>query len=317
MDPTISAGVLEQTTENDFAGLEAIGWNLVASVAPPPAPPPPPVPANDNFASAQVISGCSGSVSGTNIGATKQSGELGHLSTLDPGGSGSRSIWYQWQAPVSSTVTITTANSRYDTILGIYTATSVTSLGSALVGQHDDIGGTNINDDKSSRLSFSTNAGTTYRIAVDGYNNGGSGGDFGPVTLNWSATNCSSASVPQILLEETGPVADQATAFDSILWLRDPFLVLNGANLINPVADINTRVVILVSNLSPSSPVVVNLIDSNNQSHEIPAQDVRAVPNQEFTQVTFRLPSLPAGTCRIKVIANGQSSNTATFRIRI
>ena len=315
MDPTISAGVLEQTTENDFAALEAIGWNLLASVPPPPAPPPPPVPANDNFASAQIITGCSGSVTGTTIGATRQSGELGHLSEVDPGGSGSRSIWYQWQPPVSSVVTISTAGSRFDTILGIYTATSVTSLSGAIVGQHDDADFDN--DDRTSRLSFTANSGTTYRIAVDGYNNAGSGGDFGPVTLNWSATNCTVTTPPQILLEESGAAADTAAAFDSILWLRDPFLVLNTGNLINPAADRNTRVVILVANISPSLPAVVTLTNPSNQSQDINAQDVRAVPNQDFRQVTFRLPTgLVAGTYKIKVTSNGQTSNTASLRIR-
>ena len=67
-----------------------------------------------------------------------------------------------------------------------------------------------------------------------------------------------------------------------------------------------------------ASSVIVNLVDSNNQSHDIPAQDMRVVPTFDFTQVTFRLPSnLPAGTCKVKVISNGMFSNTATFRIKI
>jgi hypothetical protein len=123
----------------------------------------------------------------------------------------------------------------------------------------------------------------------------------------------------QILLDQSGPAADQAAVVDSILLLRDPFLVVNNANLINPKSDPNTRLVIFVVNIPnvPSSSVVVNLIDSNNQSHDLAAQDVRVVPNSEFAQITFRLPSnLPVGTCKIKVSAQSFSSNTATFRIR-
>jgi len=123
----------------------------------------------------------------------------------------------------------------------------------------------------------------------------------------------------QILLDQSGPAGDQAAAVDSILLLRDPFLVVNSASLFNPVSDPNTRLVIFVINMPivPASSVVVNLIDSNNQSYNIPPQDVRLLPNFEFVQIVFRLPSnLPVGTCKIKVIAQGQTTNTATFRIR-
>jgi hypothetical protein len=202
-------------------------------------------------------------------------------------------------------------------VLGVYTGSAVGSL--SVVGKSDDVSGT----DKTSNVTFNATAGTTYRIAVDGYNNSGSGGDVGPITLNWNASNCSTGPAFQILFDESGPAADQASAVDSILFLRDPFLVINSANVINPGSDPNTRIVIFVSGLTlqpgePASAVVVNLIDSNNQSYDISAQDVRAVPNFDFTQVTFRLPSnLPAGTCRIKVVAHSLFSNTATIRIRI
>src|SRR5262249_55504358 len=37
---------------------------------------------------------------------------------------------------------------------------------------------------------FNAVAGTTYMIAVDGYNNSGAGGDVGSVKLNWTSSNC-------------------------------------------------------------------------------------------------------------------------------
>ena len=123
----------------------------------------------------------------------------------------------------------------------------------------------------------------------------------------------------QILLDQSGPAGDQAAAVDSILLIRDPFPVVNSANLINPVPDPNTRLVIFVINMPivPASSVVVNLIDTNNQSYNITPQDVRVIPNSEFVQITFRLPNnLTVGACKIKVIAQGQTTNTATFRIR-
>src|SRR6185295_17615385 len=125
--------------------------NLVA----PPAPPP-----NDNFASAQVINGCSGTVTGTNVGATHETNEPNH--SPDDGG-GSRSVWYQWQSPSTGSVTITTAGSGFDTVLGVYTGNSVGSL--------LEIGGNSKSDDvsqtdKTSSVTFNAFAGTPYRIAV-------------------------------------------------------------------------------------------------------------------------------------------------------
>jgi hypothetical protein len=127
----------------------------------------------------------------------------------------------------------------------------------------------------------------------------------------------------QLLLDESGPASNQAAALDSILFLRDPFAIVNGADFFNLGVDRNTRVIIFLTNLQlaqgeTSSSVVVNLIDSNNQSYDIAAEDVRPVPNFNFTQVIFRLPdNLPVGTCTIKVKAHGQISNAGTIRIRI
>jgi hypothetical protein len=258
-----------------------------------------------------VLSGCSGSVNGSNVGATSEGGEPQHFPP-DPAsgalGGGHRSVWYRWQSPSTGTVTLTTAGSRFDTVLAVYTGSALGSL--TLVNQADDTP-----TDKTSSLTFNATAGVTYRIAVDGYDND-SGGDFGPLTLNWSEANCTVAAAPQILLEESGPVADQAAVFDSVLWLRDPFLVVNPGNLINPAADPNTRVVIFVTNLSAGAQTTNNLVDSGNGSHDITPIDIHELTNFDFTQVTFRLPSgLPAGRCSIKVISQGQTSNTATFRI--
>jgi hypothetical protein len=288
-----------------FSLLHDLGWTGSST-------PPPPPPANDNFSAAQVISGCAGSVNGSNVSATKETGEPNH--SPDNNG-GTKSVWYKWQAPATGDATITTAGSSFDTVLGVYTGASVGSLTS--IGKNDD---TNANDATSS-VTFCATAGTIYMIAVDGYNNGGAGGDVGSVTLNWSVTNCGLGAM-QIMLEESGPVANQAAAFDAILFVRDPFPVVNSSDVFNLVGDPNTRVLIFVTNLQltqceNASTVTVNLIDSLNQPHNISAQDVRSVPNQAFTQVTFRLPNnLPVGTCQITVSARGSTSNTATLRIK-
>jgi hypothetical protein len=50
-----------------------------------------------------------------------------------------------------------------------------------------------------SKISFPATAGTVYHIAVAGFNNGGFGGDSGPLTLNWTQSNCTNAFVPTVL----------------------------------------------------------------------------------------------------------------------
>jgi Calx-beta domain len=134
--------------------------------------------------------------------------------------------------------------------------------------------------------------------------------------------NDDGTTVPlQLMLDETGPDLIQAAAVDSMLFLRDPFPVVNSLNLLNPGPDRNTRVILFVKNLQlgpgeTSSAVVVRLVDSNNQSHDIPAADFRPVQGVDFAQLTFRLPNaLPPGKYIIEVRAHGQSSNSASFRI--
>jgi hypothetical protein len=115
---------------------------------------------------------------------------------------------------------------------------------------------------------------------------------------------------------------NQAVAVDSVLLLRDQFSVVNGNAFFNSANDQNTRVMVFVMNLQlaqgeTSSNVVLNLVDSNNESYDVLAEDVRPIPNFQFTQVTFRLPnSLASGTCTIKVEAHGQASNSGTIRIK-
>ena len=124
-----------------------------------------------------------------------------------------------------------------------------------------------------------------------------------------------------LMLEESGPTPQQAAAFESLIHTRDPFRVESVVDWFNLPAGQNTLVVIFAQNLrlnqgETSSDVVVNLVDANNQNFDVPAADVRAVPNVDFTQVVFILPdTLAPGTCKIIIKAHGQSSNMGTIRI--
>jgi subtilisin family serine protease len=137
------------------------------------APPPPPPPANDAFANGQVISGASGSATGATGNATKEAGEPNHA-----GNAGGHSIWFRWTAPSDGSITVDTVGSNYDTLLAAYTGSAVNGL--TVRASNDDItSGSNVQ----SRITFSVLAGTTYHVAVDGWN-----GASGNVTLNWTFT---------------------------------------------------------------------------------------------------------------------------------
>ncbi len=154
------------------------------------------VPPNDMFANAQVITGNTGTITATNTGATKQTGEPNHA-----GNAGGGSIWYAWTPTVGGSVTIDTLGSTFDTIMGVYTGTAVNAL--TTVASNDDIASGNT----ASRVTFTVAAGTTYRIAIDGYN-----GLRGNVTLNWVLTAAGAAPAndafanAQVLTGATGTI---------------------------------------------------------------------------------------------------------------
>jgi hypothetical protein len=128
-------------------------------------------PANDNFNSAQVISGKVGTVTTQTSGATKEPGEPNHA-----GNAGGSSVWYLWTAPSTGTWKFDTAQSSFDTLLAIYTGTSVGAL--SLVVSNDDWGAA-----VTSEVLLNATAGTAYHIAVDGYD-----GAVGNLVLNWAST---------------------------------------------------------------------------------------------------------------------------------
>lgn len=133
-------------------------------------------PLNDNFANAQGISGNQGSVSGINVGATKEAGEPNHA-----GNAGGMSVWFRWVAPNSGTADFNTENSDFDTVLGIYTGSSVSTL--TQVASGDDVS----SFDKTSDAKFAAVGGRTYYIAVDGFQDPKTGNVAnGHITLSYT-----------------------------------------------------------------------------------------------------------------------------------
>lgn len=124
---------------------------------------------------------------------------------------------------------------------------------------------------------------------------------------------------PVLRLDSSGPDPNQAAAFDSLLFLRDPFPKQIIAPWLDLGSDTNTRVLIFATNVSLNvgETVTVNLVDANNQTFDVVAEDVRVVPNSDLAQIKFRLPdTIAAGLCTVKVRKGiGAFSLTGTFRI--
>jgi hypothetical protein len=114
-------------------------------------------PANDNFANATPFTGTS--MSGWNLAATGEPGEPIASPPTSP--EPLNTVWWTWTAPASGPVVVDTQGCNFDTILAVYTGSSVDNL--TTVAVNDDYYA-----DYTSRVDFNAVAGTTYHFAVDG-----------------------------------------------------------------------------------------------------------------------------------------------------
>ena len=79
-------------------------------------------PLNDNFAEAIALAGASGSRSGDTVrGATV---ELGEQDIFDTG----TSVWYSWTPPADGTYKLSTFGSSFDSVMAVYTGSSLEAL---------------------------------------------------------------------------------------------------------------------------------------------------------------------------------------------
>lgn len=150
-----------------FFFLFALGMTLKASA-----------PVNDSFAGGTpiVITAGSTSINATNIDATREASEPAHA-----GNAGGRSVWFNFTPTQTAAIRINTVDTSLDTLLAVYVGTDVGNL--TLVGYNDDCSNT---CGQASSVDLMMVAGTTYHIAVDGYNDNGtiSTGSFRLVLLD-------------------------------------------------------------------------------------------------------------------------------------
>ena len=185
-------------------------------------------PPNDFFSLAQPITNTSGVFSANTRNATKEIGEPNHA-----GLAGGKSAWWVFTAVEDGVLDLSTTNSTFDTVLAIYTGSSLSAL--TPVGSNDDAYPYSPNG--FSHLAQPLRAGTTYYIAVDGYT--GSGGamfltySFVPgglyhITLNSTAGGM--ASTPVADVNSNATVVVVATANDGYafsMWSGDVVSLAN------------------------------------------------------------------------------------------
>ena len=162
-------------------GVTVPRLNLLYTVSPP---------ANDLFDNRTILSGDIGALSAHNFNATAENGEANHAGII-----GGSSVWWSWTAPSSGVAAVDTHGSSFDTLLTVYSGTALSSLVS-IAGNADDGSAGN-----SSGVSFVTEAGTTYQIAVDGVNSA-----TGRILLNWNLE-----LQADLVLGMTGPVTPITT----------------------------------------------------------------------------------------------------------
>ncbi len=144
-------------------------------------------PANDNFASAEVIPiGFNdwGTVPGDNTDATAEPGEPAHA-----GRAAANSIWYSWTAPKDGTIYLDPFDSAFTARVAVYNGSILSNLSVVAASDFNapnvsipekppgNIGG----EGNLGGVRFRASAGTTYYFAVDTQD-----GASGSVVLNWT-----------------------------------------------------------------------------------------------------------------------------------
>ncbi len=129
-------------------------------------------PSNNNFSAAATLT-AGVRATATNLLATAEAEEPAHFLGGTSPNVAVKSLWWRWTAAASGFVSLTTAGSNFDTVLAVYTGSSLSAL--SRVAENDEA----TTQDSTSGVFFRAVAGRTYYIAVDGYS-----GASGSVVLN-------------------------------------------------------------------------------------------------------------------------------------
>lgn len=165
MEMRVDAGTIYRVAVDGYDSTESGLFDLIWSI---PSPP------NDDFADATLLPGNVGTlVDESNAWATAEASEPSHDGlTFTP----ARSVWYEWTPATTATAEIGVSvpfTGDWDPVLAIYTGSAVNAL-TEIASTHTTGYGIT--------LLVPVQAGTTYRIAVDGYDST----ESGLFDLTWS-----------------------------------------------------------------------------------------------------------------------------------
>lgn len=141
-----------------IVALAGAALTLALSASAEAAPPP-----NDNYGSATQFEPTPGTVLGTNVDATRQSGEPQN---------GDSTVWWKWTATETGRFRLDTCQTvpSFDSVIGVYVGPNAANLTEIAKNDDGGCGSTNL-----STLSFDAIAGVEYRFSV---------GTFGSESLN-------------------------------------------------------------------------------------------------------------------------------------
>ncbi|HKY43589.1 MAG TPA: PQQ-dependent sugar dehydrogenase, partial [Pyrinomonadaceae bacterium] len=119
---------------------------------------------------------------------------------------------------------------------------------------------------------------------------------------------------PMLLLEEN---TSRAVAVDSFLLMRDPFRLTNIHNL---SLDQRTRIMLFATGIdSRDAPLLVQvqLEDTQNRIYHLVVEDMRQVPNFDFSQIVVKLPDSidTEGDFQVRLVYRSTVGNKALIRI--
>lgn len=174
------------------------------------APPAMAAPSNDNLINAIVLTGDQADVTGSNVGATRLSGEPQHA-----GGFGTASVWYKWTPGTTQWTTIDTCGSTFSNVVAVYTGPNVTALTHVASSGHSNPPH-RCAPSPHGAVRFPATAGVTYNIVVDSAF-AGSSGDFelhlNPPPSNDGFAEARAVPASNELDPPTSPVAGGWTNF--------------------------------------------------------------------------------------------------------
>jgi len=130
------------------------------------------LPPNDYFTNRITIPTNTSQVFGTNIFATKESGETNHANNL-----GGKSLWWTWTAPTNGVLQLNTVGSTFVALLAAYEGSSVSNLTRLAANNGAS------QSDGFARVTFGVASQSQIQIAVDGFSNG-SAQAAGVIVLN-------------------------------------------------------------------------------------------------------------------------------------